>query len=91
MKRKRDGDGGPAVQAQLDSPYSVAADGAGNVYIADVRNHRIRKVDATGTITTFAGGGEEGFSGRGTMRGGGKGNGFRIGSRARQGGTGGRR
>ena len=59
------GDGGPAVQAQLDSPYSVAADGAGNVYIADSDNHRIRKVDATGTITTFAGSGATGFVGGG--------------------------
>ena len=59
------GDGGPAVQARLDCPYSVAADGAGNVYIADTCNDRIRKVDATGMITTLAGGGEEGFSGDG--------------------------
>ena len=57
------GDGGPAVQAQLDFPYGVAADGAGNVYIADSGNHRIRKVDATGTITTFAG--SAGFRGGG--------------------------
>ena len=59
------GDGGPAVQAQLDSPSGVAADGAGNVYIADSDNHRIRKVDATGTITTFAGSGATGFVGGG--------------------------
>ena len=56
------GDGGPAAQAQLnvgtDGFLFVAADGAGNVYIADSGNNRIRKVDATGTITTIAGSGE---------------------------------
>ena len=56
------GDGGPASQAQLSAPYDVAVDGAGNVYFADNTNHRIRKVDAAGTITTFAGTGEKGFS-----------------------------
>ena len=43
----------------------MAVDGAGNVYIADLRNHRIRKVDAAGIITTIAGTGESGFSGDG--------------------------
>ena len=56
------GDGGPASQAQLSAPFDVAADGSGNVYFADYTNHRIRKVDAAGTITTFAGTGETGFS-----------------------------
>ena len=59
------GDGGPAIQAQLDAPYGVAVDGAGNLYIADLANHRIRKVDSTGTITTIAGTGERGFGGDG--------------------------
>ena len=59
------GDGGPAVQAQLDEPFGVAADRAGNIYIADRRNHRIRKVDAAGVISTLAGTGVEGFSGDG--------------------------
>ena len=59
------GDGGPAVEAELRNPYGVAVDSAGNVYIADVSNHRIRKVDSTGTITTIAGTGEFGFSGDG--------------------------
>ena len=58
-------DGGPATAARLTSPYGVAVDGAGNLYIADVSNHRIRKVDSTGTITTIAGTGELGFSGDG--------------------------
>ena len=59
------GDGGPAVEAELRSPYSVAVDSAGNVYIADVSDQRIRKVDSTGTITTIAGTGECCFSGDG--------------------------
>ena len=59
------GDGGPAVQAQLSEPSGVAADGAGNFYIADRYNHRIRKVDSTGTITTIAGSGGDGFGGDG--------------------------
>ena len=59
------GDGGPAVEAELRNPYGVAVDSAGNVYIADTRNQRIRKVDSTGTITTIAGTGEVGFSGDG--------------------------
>ncbi len=49
------GDGGSAVEAQLDFPWSTAADGSGNLYIADTFNHRIRKVDAAGNIATVAG------------------------------------
>ena len=56
------GDGGPAVQAELNSPTGVAVDGAGNVYFADARNHRIRMIDPSGTIGTFAGTGQYGFS-----------------------------
>ena len=59
------GDGGPATQAQLDDPTGVAVDGAGTLYIADQYNHRIRRVDSTGTITTIAGTGELGFGGDG--------------------------
>jgi sugar lactone lactonase YvrE len=47
------GDGGPATSATLSLPQAVAADGNGNVYIADTGNEVIRKVDSTGTITTF--------------------------------------
>lgn len=59
------GDGGIATSAALSSPFGVAADSAGNVYIADFNNVRIRKVSPTGTITTFAGTGVAGFSGDG--------------------------
>jgi uncharacterized protein (TIGR03437 family) len=56
------GDNGPATSAQLNSPYSIAVDSAGNLYIADTYNHRIRKV-ANGMIATVAGNGTQGFSG----------------------------
>ncbi|MFN3325342.1 MAG: hypothetical protein ACK5AZ_17755 [Bryobacteraceae bacterium] len=51
------GDGGPAVQARLRSPYGIALDGRGNLYIADLGNARIRRVAPDGTIATIAGGG----------------------------------
>ena len=60
-----DGDGGPATEALIDVPLGVAADAEGNLYISDADNFRIRKVDGAGTITTFAGTGEQGFSGDG--------------------------
>jgi uncharacterized protein (TIGR03437 family) len=56
------GDNGPAVNAQLNSPYGVAVDSAGNLYIADTENQRIRKVSG-GVIATIAGSGTAGFSG----------------------------
>jgi sugar lactone lactonase YvrE len=52
------GDGGPATSAQLSNPFGVAVDGAGNLFIADSYNQRIRKVDTAGTITSVAGTGE---------------------------------
>ncbi len=58
------GDGGPAVAASLNGPLSVAVDSSGNLYIADTRNHRVRKVSG-GTITTVAGNGTAGYSGDG--------------------------
>ena len=59
------GDAGPATQAQLHSPYDVRIDSKGNVYIADVGNHRIRMVDRHGVISTVAGTGVAGYSGDG--------------------------
>ncbi len=60
------GDGGPATEAQLDEPWDVAVDRRGNIYIADTKNHCIRKVDVrTGNISTIAGTGTAGYSGDG--------------------------
>ena len=55
------GDGGPAMKARLSFPSGVAADHAGNIYITDTGNHRVRRVAASGTITTIAGTGEQGY------------------------------
>ncbi len=57
------GDGVRADRAQLSNPVGVAIDAAGNVYIADEGNSRVRRVDTGGKITTFAGNGIAGFSG----------------------------
>jgi streptogramin lyase len=60
------GDGGAATSASLQDPFGVALDGAGNLFIADTSNHRIRRVEAgTGVITTVAGNGSFGFAGDG--------------------------
>jgi sugar lactone lactonase YvrE len=59
------GDGGPARAAALNQPTGVAVDPAGNVYIADASNNRIRRVDTSGVITTVAGTGVQGFGGDG--------------------------
>jgi uncharacterized protein (TIGR03437 family) len=60
------GDGGAATSAQLNIPAGLALDGAGNLYIADFSNNRVRKVaSSSGTITTLAGNGFEGYSGDG--------------------------
>ncbi|MDA2912171.1 hypothetical protein MYX04_14725, partial [Nitrospiraceae bacterium AH_259_D15_M11_P09] len=60
------GDGGPATRSTLNFPSAVAVDQTGNLYIADMMNHRIRKVDAmTGIITTLAGTGQHRCSGDG--------------------------
>ncbi|MFN0112791.1 MAG: BACON domain-containing protein [Blastocatellia bacterium] len=62
------GDGGPATQAQLNTPFQIAVDLAGNLYIADAVNRRVRKITtSTGVITTIAGDGRVGTSGDGGM------------------------
>ncbi len=59
------GDGGPAAAAQIHRPSSIAIDSKDNLYIADWSNSRIRKVDTSGIISTFAGGGGFGYAGDG--------------------------
>jgi uncharacterized protein (TIGR03437 family) len=59
------GDGGLATNASINIPSDVAVDAAGNIYIADAGNNRVRKVDTTGTITTLAGTGSDGYAGDG--------------------------
>ncbi len=59
------GDGGAATSAQLNYPYGVAVDPSGNLFIADFNNQRIRKVAASGVITTVAGTGVAGYNGDG--------------------------
>jgi hypothetical protein len=61
------GDGGPATSAGLDYPRDMIQDHAGNTYVADAYNHRIRKVTPAGRISTFAGTGIAGFSGDGGL------------------------
>lgn len=61
------GDGGESTAAQMGSPFAVAADAAGNFYIADYFNNAVRKVDASGIMTTIAGDGTPGFSGDGGL------------------------
>jgi uncharacterized protein (TIGR03437 family) len=57
------GDGGSSIGAQLADPLDVVIDPAGNVYIADMLNARVRKIDTNGKISTYAGNGTRGFSG----------------------------
>ena len=59
------GDGGPATAAQLSTPAALAFDGVGNLFIADLRNHAVRRIDRQGIITTVAGTGVAGNGGDG--------------------------
>jgi sugar lactone lactonase YvrE len=61
------GDGGKATDAQLFGPLGVAMDTAGNLFIADNGNYRVRKVDAKGIITTVAGTGKNPYAGDGVL------------------------
>jgi len=61
------GDGGSALKARLNSPSELAIDAKGNVYVSDIRNHRVRKIDTQGRITTIAGNGKEEASGDGGL------------------------
>jgi sugar lactone lactonase YvrE len=59
------GDGGPASRAQVNGPYDLAINDAGNLFFGDYENSRIRRVDADGVITTVAGNGGIGLAGDG--------------------------
>ncbi len=59
------GDGGPATAATMTKTFGLAKDATGNIYVADFDNNRIRKIDASGIITTFAGNGSGAFTGDG--------------------------
>lgn len=56
-----DGTGGPSGTAEFDYPRGVAVDGHGNVYVADTNNYRVRKIDTSGNVSTFAGNGVQGY------------------------------
>ena len=64
-QRGSKGDGRAATSAQMNWPQDVAVDAAGNLYIADIFNNKVRKVSTSGIISTFAGTGARGFAGDG--------------------------
>lgn len=65
-KKGYTGDGGPALEASLNLPHELRFDHAGNIFIADMANNVVRKIDAqTRVITTFAGTGRKGYTGDG--------------------------
>jgi DNA-binding beta-propeller fold protein YncE len=59
------GDGGPGRKARFNQPYGLAVDRDGAIYVADRLNAAVRRIDAGGTVTTFAGNGAKGWSGDG--------------------------
>ncbi len=59
------GDGGPAIDATFFGPQGIFGDSAGNIFVSDTGNNRIRKIDSSGIITTVAGTGNFGFFGDG--------------------------
>jgi sugar lactone lactonase YvrE len=59
------GDGGPAVRARLFAPHDLALDTEGHLLVADTFNHRVRRIDRQGIITTVAGNGQAGYAGDG--------------------------
>jgi uncharacterized protein (TIGR03437 family) len=61
------GDGGPAASAQLDEPFGIAVDAAGNLFITDYGNDRVRRISASGTITTVAGNATPGYTNDGGL------------------------
>jgi len=61
------GDGGPATEASLDGPFYIALDAGGNLFIAEHRSERVRKVSPAGIITTVAGNGQVGRTGDGDL------------------------
>lgn len=61
------GDGGPAINAKINTPHGIFWDLAGNIYFADAFNHRVRKISTSGIITTVAGNGNARTSGDGGL------------------------
>lgn len=59
------GDGGPAASARMNQPSGLAVDSNGNLYVSDTNNFRVRRISASGVITTVAGNGTKGYSGNG--------------------------
>jgi uncharacterized repeat protein (TIGR01451 family) len=59
------GDGGPATAAELSYPVGIFVDASGNIYVGDETNRRVRKINSSGIISTYAGTGTAGFSGDG--------------------------
>lgn len=61
-----EGDGGPATEARMFEPYEIRFDNAGNLFVVEMRNHLVRRIDAaSGLISTVAGNGQQGFDGDG--------------------------